>query len=324
MASNAVSPTAATGDNTAPATINTPTPVSSATEMVEYTPDSHDLMVDAARMARMAYTESATIAQWWQDKMNGTKVPDADTGALFDRLAQPPVYLDDPESDAQGYGLMYKTASGPIAVLAFRGTSSLADAVADSEVQLVPLKSASVDVPPRLLVHRGFLGQFLRLEKECDAFLKQTGLANVLCVGHSLAASISTIAATVYGLQNFNVSCIGFGQPRPGTKDWASVFNKVVQWSIKYKHSYDPVDSCLPPVVYTHVGEARQVGCPDPYPDLCLLWDLPQHAIDLYLSNIKINNTVPPTPVEWLPYIKGLVINTPLKIYFAARNFSFM
>ncbi len=277
-------------------------------------------MVDVARMARMAYTDDATIAQWWQDKSN---VPDADTGALFDKLTQAPVFLNDPESDAQGYGLIYRTTSGPISVLDFRGTSSLADAIADSEVRLVPLKSASVEVPPHLSVHRGFLSQFQGLEKDCDTFLKETGLKDVLCVGHSLGSSIGAIAATVYGLQDYNVTYVGFGQPRPGGTAWAAVFNRVVSWSIKYKHSYDPVDSCLPPVVYSHVGQARQVGRPDPYPDLSLLWDLPDHDIAQYLSNVKCDNTAPSTPTAWIPYVQGLLINTPVKVYFAIRNFTF-
>ena len=317
MASDAAT-TSTPADSTSPAS------TTSDATAVQYGPDSHDLMVDAARMSRMAYTASDTIAQWWQDKRDGRDVPDADTSDLFDRLAQAPVFLNDTQSDAQGYGLVYNTADGPVAVLAFRGTSSLADAVADSQVQLVPLKSASVQVPPRLLVHRGFLGEFLRLEKDCDAFLKSAGLPRVLCVGHSMGAAASAITATVYGLQKYEVAHISFGQPRPGSTAWAAVFDKVVQWSFNVKNGKDPVPSCIPPVVYTHVGVSVHVGQPDPFPDLCMIWDICDHDVANYLAHLKVNQTTPETPQAWIPYLYGFCINTPVRVWYGVKNFSFI
>lgn len=290
----------------------------------EYGPDSHQLMIDAARMSRMAYMDPVDVARYWEDLQDGRDVTDYDTAALLKQLKRTPVFLNDTQSDAQGYGLVYKTANAnDVAVLAFRGTSSFADALADSQIPLVPLKSASVQVPPDLLVHRGFLGQFLRLEKDCDTFLKQTGLSDVLCVGHSLGSACSAIAASVYGLQDYKVTYIGHGQPRPGSSGWAAVFNKVVQWCVVFKNGRDCISSIVAPIVYSHVGEARHVGRADPFPDLCLLWDIVDHPIDLYLAHIKLNDTTPETPKAWLPYIYGLLYNTPVRLWFAVRNFTF-
>ena len=291
---------------------------------VEYGPGSPALRLDAARLSSMAYTDCTVVAKWWETLQAGGQVADPDMADVLSRVTQEPVFLNDPQTDAQGYGIVYQTSSGPIAILAFRGTSSLADAVADAEVRLTPLKSRNATVPAGLLVHCGFLGQFLRLEEQCDNFLKQAGLKQVLCVGHSLGSSAVAIAASVYALKGFQVAYMGFGQPRPGSSKWAACFTSNVLWGEAVKHSKDPIVAIIPPVVYAHVGTPIHIGAPDPYPDLCCMWDLCDHDIAKYVACLKANNVTPETPTDWVPYIYSFAVNTPVKMYFAAKNFSFI
>ena len=57
-------------------------------------------------------------------------------------------------------------------IVAYRGTSSLADAFADSEIRLVPLKTKKLAAQKGCCVHDGFLGQFKALEQQTDDFLQ--------------------------------------------------------------------------------------------------------------------------------------------------------
>ena len=294
-------------------------------DLVDYSASSTELILDGARMARMAYEDPIKMQKMWQEVVDGITCDDDDTRAILTRLKQAPVYLENPDNDAQGYALVYETAVGPVAVLSFTGTCSFADAIVDSEIKLTPLKSATVIVPDGLLVHSGFLGQFLGLEVQCDAFLKQVNLKDVLCLGHSLGSASSAIAASIYGEKGFAVSHLAYGEPRPGTATWAKFFAHNVQWSVMVKACRDPIPAILPPVCkYTHVGTPLHVGCPDPTPLIPFLWFLPDHDIVNYIAHLKKNDVSPESPKAWIPYIVGLCTNTPVKMYYAIRNFSFM
>ena len=294
--------------------------------LADFGPGSQALRLDGARMSSLAYEDPVKVAGLWSAIQQGkqTDPKDADYVAVLQKVTAAPVFFNDPTSDAQGYGILYKTVSGVVAVLAFRGTSSFADAIADAKVCVLPLKSQFTTLPEDLLVHCGFREQFLQLEKQSNDFLQQAEASNVLCLGHSLAAAFVAISASVLAYRGFHVSYMGYGQPRPGFTKWAKFFDSYVTWGEKIKHGLDPIDSIVPPVGYAHVGTPIHIGAADPYPDLCVLWDLPDHDISAYIACLKKDDTTPEKPTAWIPYLYSFVVNTPVKAYFAFRNFSFI
>lgn len=208
--------------------------------LAAYSADSIELLLDAAVMSQMTYCDPDTVSGLWRATLQSTvgKGQKSDYLSLLSRVVNEPVHFVDQQSDAQGYGFVYKSQAGHVAVLAFRGTSSLADAVADVQVCLTELKSRSVVVPPGTSVHHGFSCQFARLEEQCDEFLALYGLTDVMCVGHSMGAPIAAIAASVYAqhsVPRLDVSYVGFGQPRPGCPVWAKWFKSFVAWSVSVK-----------------------------------------------------------------------------------------
>lgn len=130
------------------------------------------LLIDAARLSRMAYASPKTVQTLYEQVKSGKYGTDIETETVLKRVTEPPVYLDDPTSDAQGYGVKYDGPQGPMTIVAYRGTSSLADAFADSEIRLVPLETKKLPAQRGCCVHDGFLGQFKALEQQTDDFLQ--------------------------------------------------------------------------------------------------------------------------------------------------------
>ena len=129
------------------------------------------LLIDAARLSRMAYSDPQRVQSIYQRVKSGKFGTDVETETVLKNVIEPPVYLNDPASDAQGYGVKY-AGPGPMTIVAYRGTSSLADAFADSEIRLVPLKTKKLAAQKGCCVHDGFLGQFKALEQQTDDFLQ--------------------------------------------------------------------------------------------------------------------------------------------------------
>ena len=130
------------------------------------------LLIDAARLSRMAYSDPQRVQSIYQRVKSGKFGTDIETETVLKNVIEPPVYLNDPASDAQGYGVKYAGPRGPMTMVAYRGTSSLADAFADSEIRLVPLKTKKLAAQKGCCVHDGFLGQFKALEQQTDDFLQ--------------------------------------------------------------------------------------------------------------------------------------------------------
>lgn len=147
--------------------------------------------------------------------------------------------------------------------------------------------------------------------------------APLLICGHSLGSAGAAVAALAYALKypGRRVSYIGFGTPRVGNAAWAKLFNSVVQQPTRVKNGADPVESCLPPVGYVHVGTPAtyiHVGAPDPFPDVCLLLDITDHDMANYIKHLKQDDTSE-TPLAWVPYIVSF-LNLPVKVYYGIRN----
>ena len=207
--------------------------------------------------------------------------------AFTAKLVGQPEFFTDPKTDAQSYGLVLDLSEfGGVKtpVLVYRGTSSILDAVADSEVKLVQAAWA----PRGVMVHEGFGGDFLALRGQTDAWLGGVAAGGALiCTGHSLGSSQSCIAALAYAYQGFETSWIGFGTPRCGNGKFAREYKRIVQESTFVAHSYDPVVSCIPPGIYVRVGTHVQLGCYDPFMDLCLMSQLADHDAAAYVKCLR-------------------------------------
>ena len=270
------------------------------------------LLLDAARLCRMAYCDPDTVARLYDQH---PKDGDPETLEVLKRVTQAPGFLNDPTSDAQGYAIHHQDAL----VLAFRGTSSMTDALTDMNARLVPLRLHVAASPAGVLVHAGFLNQFLQLRKQVLDFLEgcKDDPKPILVCGHSLGSATAAICALVLALQMpSRISYVGYGTPRVGNKAWVDAFQGAIPegCTLRVKAGRDPVDSCLPPPVYQHLPPKMHVGRADPYPDICLLPDLPDHDMAYYIECLKKDSTSE-RPTAWLPYFFGFAWELPYKLY---------
>ena len=117
-------------------------------------------------------------------------------------------------------------------VITFRGTEpkSPANIATDMNGNLVP---CSVGNGQCGNVHQGFLNAYLKLQPKLMGFLSnrfsKSSTGNVIITGHSLGASLATLAA--YDLANkfptISYKLINFGSPRVGDSNFKKAFERV-------------------------------------------------------------------------------------------------
>lgn len=234
------------------------------------------LLTDGAKLSQMAYSNPEAVTP--------------DSFEVLKRVEGTPDFVTCPECDAQCYNVKYKpprVPGMPSSVLAIcaRGTSSVVDWVCDAEVDQVPFKDATGATIGR--VHAGFYRQFLGLFKLFGDRVRKHLAAGgfLLCVGHSLGSSVSAVAALYYGLgHSGKVFYAGYGTPRVFDPVAAKAFNSCVKGKWRVKNRADPVDSCVPPIDYQHVGSEIHLGAADTHPNLPLLTDVRDHDIARYVA----------------------------------------
>ena len=217
----------------------------------------HRAFLDFARLSQLAYSEPTTVGRIWQaGRAHPSALKDTPSEVMC-RLAYTPLYYSAPAADAQCYLSVYEQCIGVDAlkvaavkqgramILAFRGTSDLADAMCDVNLQQVPFKDLAKTEIGR--VHSGFNKQFRALLPLFDQLVQQhlnTG-NSLICSGHSLGSSLATLAATYYG-RTYPGQCnyVGFGTPRVGNKNFAESFDGSVDKQFRIKNGVDLV-RCL-------------------------------------------------------------------------------
>lgn len=278
--------------------------------------DNNELVLDSAKLSKLVYASEAEISATWKE--------------VCPRLIEKPMYFSS-SIDAQAIGCLYRLnddQSSTILIIAYRGTSSLTDARADANVGLVSLTSRFVTstISPDIQLHRGFFAQYASLEKDILTYMTRIlrekdylVIRKILFTGHSLAASVSSIAASIPKLlptfESFDVGLITFGTPRTGLSSFSQFLKENVDWILQVKNSRDPVISLLPNKYgYMHPSpHFRQIGKPDPFPDSCNLFDLYDHKIDSYIKALQqdpLGINVP--SLSWADYIKGKLMNKTL------------
>lgn len=140
-------------------------------------------------------------------------------------------------------------------VLAFRGTASMANVVADIEVwrATYPPKRGQYLLGTEPMVHRGFLvtWQTSGLKADVMELLKEImGTApgdapwRVLTTGHSLGGALAHLASYDIAKQEgsrVKLTCITFGAPRPGNHAFARTFRRHVKDAWDIFHADDAV-----------------------------------------------------------------------------------
>lgn len=259
----------------------------------DLTPASQRLLLDAAKMAWLAYSDPKAV----QDN----------AAAPYDVLRSidgRPVFAQCSACDAQGYLFRYKPSPAAL-VMAVRGTTSVMDWMCDADVKQTVLKSSEGAAICR--VHAGFHRQFQGLRAELDqqirAHLVKGG--RLMCVGHSLGAAVATVAALYYASAfPGQVQFAGFGSPRALDPAGAGLFEARIPDSRRVKNASDPVVSALPPIDYKHVGRELHLGPTDHFPEIPIMFDVGDHDIAKYNAALaspdQAKETKPASTRAWL------------------------
>ncbi len=264
----------------------------------------HDEVLDAAIWAELAYRSQEYVDACWDDRRpDDPNVLTRHVG-LVRSAATKPVCFSDTKTDCQG--LVARLPLQNTAVVALRGTSSLADVVADCNVRLVPYGEGRV--------HAGFLDQATGVRDAVRLLLKDW-LGEVRLVGHSLGTGVAAILALDAATERKDdaaspVSYVGFGTPRVGDAGWKAGFESLVTRALRVKNGRDPVSSvpystkALP---YVEVGEYKHVGRQDPCPDKADLADIADH--DVTTGYVAHCTQDAPSTVGFVPYVLGFLMN---------------
>ncbi|CAN9182013.1 unnamed protein product [Alternaria alternata] len=205
-------------------------------------------------------------------------------------------------SDSCGYIALSHSPTNPRLILAFRGTYSVANTIADLSTipqEYVPYPgddddgtsdfiAPSLDVdddappaePPKCdncTVHTGFYSSWLNTRKvvlpHVSKALDKYPHHKLVLVGHSLGGAISTLAGLDFKARGWDPHVTTFGEPRLGNKE----FNKYVdeRFAITSDHDNNKLHRV------THVG--------DPVPLLPLSeWGFSMHSEEIFISESSL------------------------------------
>ena len=142
------------------------------------------------------------------------------------------------------------TSHGYDKIVAWRGTSSMTDAMIDLDIR----RSYPSFFPSKVKVHSGFLRQYESVRNE--VLHKIHDCKRILIASHSLGAANATIMSLdlAYNFPHIDVENITFGSPRCGSKSFAKEFNKMVPKNIRCVHEYDGVTMIPIPLRFWHVN----------------------------------------------------------------------
>jgi pimeloyl-ACP methyl ester carboxylesterase len=154
------------------------------------------------------------------------------------------------------FGFLALRAASGEAILALRGTDTLADAATDA--LLADLSPATAGG-----VHSGFARAWTSSVGRVDELLPAhaLGALTVHCIGHSLGGALATLAADHLSRRGAQVKLYTFGSPRVGGADFCDqLTNRVGRDNIfRVYHPADPV-AMVPLFPFTHVPWNR-CGC---------------------------------------------------------------
>ncbi|KAF7314626.1 Lipase-3 domain-containing protein [Mycena kentingensis (nom. inval.)] len=141
-------------------------------------------------------------------------------------------------------------------VVAFRGTFSLKDAVADAKIVLLPFISPGIAELINIDVHRGFLNAYNDVAE--DILAAAVGEHHryphyrIVVTGHSLGGAIASLAAPSLktALPHAHLKLFTFGQPRVGNAHYARYVEELIgaENIFRVVHTLDGVPTMVPRV----------------------------------------------------------------------------
>lgn len=183
-----------------------------------------------------------------------TSLIQADTVALA-AMTDPHPTVVAMTKDTNIFGLMGQNRAGRTAFLSFRGTSDVAEWVAD--IDAVPEDYRPINGFGQ--VHSGFqdIYELVRADIVAHLAAATAGCDRILVTGHSLGAALAVLAAPDIARNmppnTMEPRLITFAGPRVGLSDFAAQFNAAIESCYRVVNFLDIVPY-LPPAPYVHVG----------------------------------------------------------------------
>lgn len=154
--------------------------------------------------------------------------------------------------DTSIFGLIGHNRATRTAFVAFRGSSDLADWLADFD--FIPANYLPVSKFGQ--VHAGFQDVYecVRASIAANLAAATAGCDQILVTGHSLGAALAVLAAPdIARAMAIEPRLVTFGGPRVGLPDFASAFNAAIECCFRVVNFLDIVP-LVPPAPYLHVG----------------------------------------------------------------------
>src|ERR1700761_983493 len=179
------------------------------------------------------------------------------------------------------FGLMGRNSASRIAFLSFRGTSDVAEWVAD--IDAIPEDYRPISGFGQ--VHSGFqeVYQLIRANIAANLSTATAGCDQILITGHSLGAALAVLAgpdvARTMPPNTIEPRLVTFAGPKVGLSDFAAKFNALIESCFRVVNFLDIVPF-LPPAPYVHVGAQISVNSGGP---VQLGW---RHSLDAYQAGL--------------------------------------
>jgi hypothetical protein len=138
-------------------------------------------------------------------------------------------------------------------IVAFRGTKELADILTDINAFKAEFKQVGGKV------HKGFLEAYLAVRAIIFDILVNKRPDSLTITGHSLGAALATLAAVDIAKNlKLRVTCINFGCPRVGNKEFADLVSQFVPSFLRIVDGAD-IATVLPPRILGYKHGTKKV-----------------------------------------------------------------
>uniref|UniRef100_A0A6C0IVH8 Fungal lipase-type domain-containing protein n=1 Tax=viral metagenome TaxID=1070528 RepID=A0A6C0IVH8_9ZZZZ len=158
------------------------------------------------------------------------------------------------KNDCQYFSTLYNNCL----IICFRGTESKKDILIDLNIMRTGFK---IGDEKNILVHEGFNDQFIQIlpsiTEDITNYISNKRIVNkkIIFTGHSLGGALATLGSCFFSYKypQISVNCITFGSPRVGCSNFAYLFDKHCDTSLRYINRNDPVTSFPTAWRYKHV-----------------------------------------------------------------------